>query len=123
MFPRYEGGHPVGGLQEVEVPNPAPLRTTAVEDRSGDARQQFKDHMRNFLDCVKSRETPRSDLASAHRVATALHLANLSLRLDRPLVWDAQKEEIVGDAEANGWLERPYRAPWDAELRAVLAQA
>jgi hypothetical protein len=52
-------------------------------------------------------------------VATALHLANISLRLGRRIVWDAEKEEIVGDAEAAPMLARPYRKPWDAELRSL----
>ena len=43
----------------------------------------------------------------------------ISLRTGRKLVWDADKEEIVGDPEANAMLVRPYRAPWDAELRAL----
>jgi hypothetical protein len=48
------------------------------------------------------------------------HLANLSLRLGRKLRWDADRQEVVDDREASALLVRPYRAPWDAELRAVL---
>ena len=48
------------------------------------------------------------------------HLANISLKIGRKLVWDAAREEIVGDKEANQMLERPYRAPWDRELRALV---
>jgi hypothetical protein len=88
-------------------------------DKSGDSRAQLKQHVRNFLDCVKSRKEPISDLESGHRVATACHLANLSLRLGRRLRWDADKETILDDAEATKWLVRPYRAPWDAELKAL----
>jgi nitrite reductase/ring-hydroxylating ferredoxin subunit len=58
-------------------------------------------------------------LQSGHEIATACHLSNISLRTGRKLVWDADKEEIVGDPEANAMLVRPYRAPWDAELRAL----
>ena len=76
--------------------------------------------MRNFLDCVKSRKTPVSDLESAHRVSTMCHLANLSLRLGRKLRWDSAKEDILDDAEASRVLERPYRAPWDAVLKNLL---
>ena len=96
-----------------------PTWTTPAEDRSGGERDQFKRHVRDFLDCVKSRKQPISDLESGHRVSTVCHLANLSLRLGRKLRWDAAKEEIVGDAEANRHLVRPYRAPWDSELRAL----
>ena len=50
----------------------------------------------DFLECVRSRREPISDLESGHRVATACHLANLSLRLGRKLRWDAERETIVG---------------------------
>ncbi len=56
-------------------------------------------------------------------MATVCHLANISLRTGRKLVWDAEKEEIVGDREANTMLVRPYRSPWDKELRALGVQA
>ena len=62
---------------------------------------------------------PISDLESAHRVTTACHLANLSLRLGRSLRWNATREDFVADAEAARLLERPYRPPWDRELQAL----
>jgi hypothetical protein len=52
-------------------------------------------------------------------VATICHLANISLRLGRKLNWDGEHETIVGDEDAAAWLARPYRAPWDRELRAL----
>ncbi len=119
LMPRYEGGHPVGGLVSVPQRGPRKLRTEAVRDTSGDSRDQFKLHVRNFLDCVKSRREPLSDLESGHRVATALHLANISLRLGRQLRWDADQQQITGDPQAAGMLVRPYRKPWDAELRGL----
>jgi len=117
--PQFTGAHPIGGPVAQELTGPREYRTEAIEDDTGDDRQQFKNHVRNFLDCIKSRETPVSDLESGHRVATMCHLANLSLRLGRQLRWDPEREAIVGDPEANKLLERPYRAPWDAELRSL----
>jgi hypothetical protein len=72
--------------------------------------------VRNFLDCVKTRQRPIADVADGHAVATACHLANISLRVGRKLTWDAEKETIVGDAEAARMLTRPYRKPWDQVL-------
>ena len=124
-IPRFAGAHPAGGPQTTEEEENEErkerreLWTKAVEDKSGSARGQLKDHVRNFLDCVKSRAQPISDLEGAHRVATACHLANLSLRLGRKLNWDAEREEIVGDRDASEHLVRPYRAPWDRELKAL----
>ena len=43
---------------------------------------------------------------------TACILANLSMQLGRSLTWDHAKGDVVGDAEANKLLRRPYRAPW-----------
>ncbi|MFL5339655.1 MAG: Gfo/Idh/MocA family protein [Gemmataceae bacterium] len=117
--PQFAGAHPIGGPQRVEPTGPAESWGKSVEDKTGDARAQFKAHIRNFLDCIKSRQTPPSDLESAHRVATACHLANISLRLGRRVRWDAAREEIVGDAEAGRMLVRPYRPPWDRELKAL----
>jgi predicted dehydrogenase len=74
-------------------------------------------HVRNFLDCIKSRQRPIADVEEGHYVSTACHLANLSLRLGRKLRWDAEKEQIIGDKEASAMLVRPYRKPWDDVLR------
>jgi hypothetical protein len=46
-------------------------------------------------------------------------LANISLRTGRKVFWDADKEKIIGDPDASRMLVRPYRQPWDAELRAL----
>jgi predicted dehydrogenase len=118
-IPQFTGAHPVGGPRPVKLAAPPRPRTTSLEDRSGDSKLQFEAHARNFLDCVRSRKTPVSDLESAHRTAIACHLANLSLRLGRKLVWDAKKETIVGDREATAGLCRPYRGPWDRERKAL----
>jgi predicted dehydrogenase len=69
-------------------------------------------HARDFLDCVKSRRRPNADVEEGHRSAVMCHLGNISTRLGRSLKWDAAKEQVVGDAEANQMLARPYRAPW-----------
>lgn len=111
------GGHPVGGPQP--VPDEKGTWTTPVKDDTGDWKAQYVLHTRNFLDCVKSRQEPNSDLESGHRVATACHLANISLRTGRKIRWDADKETILGDPEAAAMLVRPYRQPWDAELRSL----
>ncbi len=113
------GGQPVGGPQPVPEPAKPEFWTESVKDHSGDATEDYHRHARNFLDCVKSRKTPATDLESGHRVVTVCHLANISLHLGRKLVWDAEKEEVVGDSEANRMLIRPYRSPWDAELRSL----
>ena len=73
------------------------------------------DHMANFFDCVKTRQEPVSPVRIEHRTVTACHLTNISLRLGRKLSWDPQTEQIVGDDEANAWLKREQRAPFEVE--------
>jgi len=117
---RFGGAHPIGGPDGTGDRTSTEKRTPAIDDRSGDEYDQFRRHAGGFLDAVRSRRDPISDLESGHRVATACHLANLSLRLGRKLRWDPVREAIEGDAEADAMLERPYRAPWDAERDASL---
>ncbi len=69
-------------------------------------------HVRNFLDCVKSRKRPNADIEQGHLTAVMCHLGNISTRLGRRVRWDAKNEQIMDDAEANQWTDRPYRAPW-----------
>jgi len=80
-----------------------------LEVKGGDLDVQ---HVRNFLDCAKSRQKPNADVEEGHRSAVMCHLGNISTRLGRSLKWDAAREQVIGDAEANKMLARPYRAPW-----------
>ena len=118
-IPRFGSAHPAGGPIGTGQRESAVKRTEAIEDRSGNEFDQFRRHAGNFLDCVRSRQDPISDLEGAHRVVTACHLANPSLRLGRKLRWDAENETILDDAEAAKMLERPYRAPWDSVLKSL----
>lgn len=70
-------------------------------------------HMGNFFDCIASREQPLSDVVGQHQSISTCHLANISLRLGRPLKWDPDKEQVQGDAEANRWLSREQRAGYE----------
>ena len=70
-------------------------------------------HMGNFFDCIESRKQTISDVESQHRSATTCHLANLSIRLQRPLSWDPIAEDFGEDAEANAMLSRPQREGYE----------
>jgi predicted dehydrogenase len=69
-------------------------------------------HVRNFLDCVKSREEPVAPVEVGHRSASLCHLGNVAIRLGRNVKWDPKGERFPGDDEANEMLLRPLRAPW-----------
>ena len=70
------------------------------------------DHIRNFLDCVKTREEPVAPVDVGHRSATVCHLGVIAVRLGRNLKWDPAKERFKNDDEANAMLTRPMRSPW-----------
>lgn len=70
-------------------------------------------HVGNFFDCVKAGKTPISDVESQHRSATTCHLANISMRLGRPLKWDPDAELFVDDNQANEMLQRPQRRGYE----------
>jgi predicted dehydrogenase len=69
-------------------------------------------HVRNFLDCVKSRATPNADVEEGHRSTTFAHLANIALATKSRIEWDAREERIVNNRAANSLLHYTYRAPW-----------
>lgn len=69
-------------------------------------------HVRNFLDCMHTRERPVQHPELAHQVSTVAALGNIALRAGREIQWDAENEVVVGDPEADALVARPYRAPW-----------
>lgn len=119
IFAAIIGGHPVGGPQTVDEPKGMKW-CNPMSDKSGNATQQYSLHAQNFIDCIKSRKTPNSDLESSHWVSTTCHLANISLKTGRKLSWGAAVNDILADKEASAMLERTYREPWAKELRSLL---
>ncbi|GAB5403362.1 MAG: Gfo/Idh/MocA family oxidoreductase [Aureliella sp.] len=78
-------------------------------------------HVGDFLDCVRSRKQPVAPVEIAHRSITLAHLGNIALRLNRSLSWNPDAENFGDDTEANTYLSRPYREPWDKEWKRLLA--
>lgn len=78
--------------------------------------KQHGSHMRNFFECIKTREQPVSDVYSHHRAMTTCHLANICIRLGRPLKWDPKSEQIVGDDDAARWLSREQRKGYEIKV-------
>ena len=72
----------------------------------------IRGHMKDFLAAIQSRGKPVADIEQGVTSSIASILANISMQVGRTLTWDHSKGEIVGDAEANKLLRRPYRAPW-----------
>ena len=69
-------------------------------------------HMRNLLDCVKTREPTVANPTVMHRSMSTVHGANICMWLKRSLKYDPVKEEFVNDPEANRLRSRAMREPW-----------
>ncbi|HUY32000.1 MAG TPA: Gfo/Idh/MocA family oxidoreductase [Pirellulales bacterium] len=95
-------------------------RERAPAQKSGGSDQHYP-HVLNFLDCVKTRRQPISDVLSGHQATMISHLANIAYRTGRKIHWDADQEVCTHhdgkpDVEANAYLFREPRAPWKLEL-------
>jgi predicted dehydrogenase len=101
-----------------EAPSPPDMRapgfyyTTDVLAEQADSSLQHEPHVRNFLDCVKSRKDPVAPIEAGHYANTVCRLGNIAYRVGRALRWDAVREEVVGDPEANRLAVGTYRDPW-----------
>ena len=102
-----EGWVETGDSGEIEV-HPASLRA----DRRFPGGYPSDNHVRDFLNCVKTRRQPRSNALASHHSISACHCANIAVRLGRPVQWDPIREEFPGDQAANRLRTRAYREPW-----------
>ncbi len=69
-------------------------------------------HMLDFLRAIDDSKLPIADIAEAHISTASCILANISMKLGRPVVYNQEKFEVVNDPEATALLKRQYRAPW-----------
>ena len=97
---------------------------TLVVDRSGwkvydskerlnsDTSDQLNSHLRNFIDCVRTRQRPNADIEIGHQSTTLCHLGNIAWHLNREVRFDSDSQTFHDDAEANLLLTKSYRDPW-----------
>jgi len=82
------------------------------EPRIADTSDQLRAHLRNFVDCIKSDQTPVADIQTA-AVSTILgHLGNIAYRIGREIHFDAERLDFPSDPAAAALLRRPDRPPW-----------
>jgi len=93
-----------GPVEELET-NPLPEEIFTKLSKG----QKPKSHMGNFVDCIKTREQPISDVFTHHRTMSTCHLANIALRLGRELKFNPETEQIEGDDKANEFVSRTPR--------------
>jgi predicted dehydrogenase len=70
------------------------------------------EHHRDFLNCMRTRQRPVSDVEIGHRATTVCHLSNIAYWTGRRIEWDPATERIVNDPGAERFLRKPYRTPW-----------
>src|SRR5690348_2710298 len=77
------------------------------------ANNSHSDHVRNFLDCIKSRRRPISDIEIGHRSTSACLLGNVAFRSKERIEWDVKSQKLIsGGSKAQQYVTRDYRAPW-----------
>lgn len=101
-------GKPVEDLQS------NPLPEGAIEEVYGGPISA--NHTANFIEGMKARKQPISDVWSHNRMLEICHLSNIAMRLGRELKWDPVKREIIGDAQANAFLVREYRKGFEIQM-------
>ncbi len=74
--------------------------------------QRRGDHMRDLLDCIKSRRLTVADAKLVGRSMATVQIANICMWLKRDLRWDPDKEEFINDEAANRLRSRAQREPW-----------
>jgi len=79
---------------------------------SGTSAEQLDLHVRNFLDCVKSRKPTITPVQTAHHSTLPGHLGLISMLVGRKIYWDPVEEIILNDSFAGNMLSRPYRRPY-----------
>ena len=101
------------GYEKPDVSSPSLLRDSKKLLQDYLARTQRPlNHVRDFLNCVKSRRTPVTSAEVAHRTMTTNLIMDICLDLKRDLKWDPVKQEFPGDDEANRLRSRAMREPW-----------
>jgi predicted dehydrogenase len=101
-------GKPVEDLKE------KPLPEDAIEKVYGG--KVSENHTANFIEGMKARKQPISDVWTHNRMLEICHLSNIAMRLNRSLAWDPVNREIVGDAQANSFLSRESRKEYQIHM-------
>jgi len=90
----------------------ANLRGERIEVSPEEARRATANHVRDFINCVKSRKQPRSNALAAGQAHIACHAVYIAFQLGRKLTFDPATDTFVGSDEANRMRSRAMREPW-----------
>jgi len=82
--------------------------------KESEKRLYYSDnHYQDWLDAIKNRSRPISDVEIGHRTSTVCNIANIAYELQKPLHYDPKDEKFIGDEFADMMLDRPYRGKWN----------
>src|ERR1035441_10971868 len=115
-FEGTEGWVETGDTGRIEV---SENLKSLLPSRRGKKSDPTADHIREFLQSVRSRTQPRANAEVTAHTHVASHAAWISAQLNRKLTWDPQKRMFIGDEEANRMRSRAYREPWRLEALAT----
>jgi predicted dehydrogenase len=111
FIPTEKGGTPIHRDVTYEFEQYPEDRTE--KDLERHVAPAIRGHMRDLLSAIDRRGKPVADIEQGYISTASCILANMSMKLGgRTLVWDAAKQQIANDDEANRLMRRPYRAPW-----------
>jgi predicted dehydrogenase len=91
-----------------------PLPDGAIEEVYGG--KVSSNHTENFIEGMNARKQPISDVWTHNRMLEICHLSNIAMRLNRSVKWDPKQREIIGDSQANSFLEREYRKGYEINM-------
>ncbi len=87
-------------------------RNRRIEVKVVPEAQNAQKHIKNFLHCVRTGQTPNGDIELGHLTTSLCHLGNVATRLGRSFRFDPDAERVLGDPEADKLMARPYRDHW-----------
>jgi predicted dehydrogenase len=89
-------------------------RLTDLELKDSDTPLYRSDnHYQDWIDAIKNRTRPVSDVETGHRTASLCNIVNIGYALERSLRWNPEQERFIDDDDANSMLSRPFRGAWD----------
>jgi len=93
--------------------NAHPKELLQTEFGAADVRLPVSNnHVRNLLDCTRTRATPIAHIDDAVQSDILCHISEIAIRLEQKLRWDPQAEKFIDNEAANRRLSRPMRSPW-----------
>lgn len=71
-----------------------------------------EEHMKNFIECIKTRKDPACSIENGRLVAMYAHMGNIALRTQSRLEWNEGDKNFGQNKAANALITPRYRAPW-----------